>query len=125
MIHYIKINGADKPADFSIMTVAQIAAVNGTDITGLVERIQKYSTEAEYLEFVASAGAVALNAGAKRESTGEKFTEFDLYDALSLDMSIAQVIIDKLFGSMNGNAVFQQPPVAAAPKRPKSKKNNE
>lgn len=117
MVHYLDIAGQSTPADFSIMTLAQLAKTYGTDITGLAEVFQNFSDEVEYIEVVANIGVMAFNAGAKREKTGKEYTIYDMYDALSSDMSLAEALINHLFTSMRGDAVFPAPPATAEKKK--------
>ena len=122
MIRYINIAGVEHPVDYSIMTLAQLARAYKSDITGLAEVFQSFKDEVEYIDAVATIGVVALNAGAKREGTGKEFTKYDLYDALSADMSLANSLVTDLFDSMRGDAVFTTPPTAAEKKKKPSKR---
>ena len=105
------------PADYSIMTVAQIAQHYGTDVTGLVDVFQNLNGEVAYLEAIATIGAYALNAGAKREATGKTYTVYDMYDYLTEDMSLASQLIETLFSSVSGKSVFPTPPATAEKKK--------
>lgn len=110
MVKYFVIDGVDTPADFSIMTLAQLARTYDTDITGLFDVFSNFKSEVEYIDAVAHIGVCALNAGAKRESTGNSFTVYNLYDILSVDMSLAEQFIEALFASMKADANFTKPP---------------
>ena len=111
MVRYFTINGVEQPADFSIMTLAQLGREYNTDITGLYEVFKGFANEVDYIEAVATIGMCALNAGAKREGIAESYTKYDLYDILTRDMSLAEQFINALFESMQGEAVFQKPPM--------------
>lgn len=117
MVHYLDIAGQSTPADFSIMTLAQLAKTYNTDITGLAELFQSFNDEVEYIEVVANIGVAAFNAGAKREKTGKEFTIYDMYDALTADMSLAENLLNNLFSSMRTEQVFPTPRATAEKKR--------
>lgn len=117
MVHYLDIAGQSTPADFSIMTLAQLAKTYNTDITGLAELFQSFSDEVEYIEVVANIGVMAFNAGAKREKTGKEFSIYDMYDALTADMSLAENLLNNLFSSMRTEQVFPTPPATAEKKK--------
>lgn len=117
MVHYLDIAGQSTPADFSIMTLAQLAKTYNTDITGLAELFQSFSDEVEYIEVVANIGVMAFNAGAKREKTGKEFSIYDMYDALTADMSLAENLLNNLFSSMRTEQVFPTPPATAGKKK--------
>lgn len=117
MVHYLDIAGQSTPADFSIMTLAQLAKTYNTDITGLAEVFQNFSDEVEYIEVVANIGVAAFNAGAKREKTGKEFSIYDMYDALTADMSLAENLLNNLFSSMRTEQVFPTPPATAGKKK--------
>ena len=117
MVHYLDIAGQSAPADFSIMTLAQLAKTYNTDITGLAELFQSFSDEVEYIEVVANIGVMAFNAGAKREKTGKEFSIYDMYDALTADMSLAENLLNNLFSSMRTEQVFTTPPATAEKKK--------
>ena len=89
MVHYLDIAGQSAPADFSIMTLAQLAKNTALTLQGLPKSLN-FSDEVEYIEVVANIGVMAFNAGAKREKTGKEYTIYDMYDALSSDMSLAE-----------------------------------
>lgn len=117
MVHYFDIAGHSAPADFSIMTLAQLAQKYGSDMTGLAEVFQGFEDEAQYIDAVANIGVIAFNAGAKREKTGKEFTIYDMYDALTSDMSLAEKLINTLFSSMRGEEVFPTPRATAEKKK--------
>ncbi len=117
MVHYFDIAGHSTPADFSIMTLAQLAQKYHSDMTGLAEVFQGFEDEAQYLEAVANIGVIAFNAGSKRENTGKEYTIYDMYDALTADMSLAEKLINTLFSSMRGEEVFPTPRATAEKKK--------
>lgn len=117
MIRYFVIDGVEQPADFSIMTLAQLGREYNTDITGLFEVFQGFSDEVEYIDAVAKVGMCALNAGAKREGITKSYTVYDLYDILTRDMSLAEQFINTLFESMQGDKNFTEPPTKVAKKK--------
>lgn len=119
MVRYFSIDGVDTPADFSIRTLAQLARVYNTDITGLFEAFSNFKDELDYIDAVANIGSLALNAGAQREGTGKSYTAYDLYDILSQDMTLAEQIINSLFESMQSSANFTAPPKAKVAKKTK------
>ena len=120
MVQYFEVNGSQEPADFNVMVAATLARECGTDITGMVEQVQTYQGEVDFLEFAAKAGAEALNAGAKREGTGKSFTKYDLYDAFTRDLSLAAEFVTGLIKSLSGEAVFSEPTKESAlPKKRK------
>lgn len=117
MVHYFDIAGHSAPADFSIMTLAQLAQKYGSDMTGLAEVFQGFEDEIQYIDAVANIGVIAFNAGAKREKTGKEFSIYDMYDALTADMSLAEKLINTLFSSMRGEEVFPTPRATAEKKK--------
>ena len=119
MVRYFSIDGVDTPADFSIRTLAQLARVYNTDITGLFDAFSNFKDELDYIDAVANIGSLALNAGAQREGTGKSYTAYDLYDILSQDMALAEQMINSLFESMQSSANFTAPPKAKVAKKTK------
>lgn len=117
MIRYFEINGAQEPADFNIMTSATLARECGTDITGLVEKLQSYTNEIDYIDFAAKVGVEALNAGAKRNATGKTFTVYDLYDAFTANFALAAELITAFVQAMTGESVFPAPAETLAEKK--------
>lgn len=119
MVRYFSIDGVDTPADFSIRTLAQLARVYNTDITGLFDTFSSFKDELDYIDAVANIGSLALNAGAQREGTGKSYTAYDLYDILSQDMTLAEQMINSLFESMQSSGNFTAPPKAKVAKKTK------
>lgn len=122
MVRYFEVNGVSEPADFSVMVAATLARECGTDITGLVEKVQEYTNEVDFIEFAAKAGVQALNQGARRMGTGKTFTVYDLYDAFTLDFSLSTEIITYFIKSLSGEAVFQEPTTTSAPQKKRTKR---
>ena len=114
MGRYFTVNGTEQPADFSIVMVARLAKRCGTDITGLVEKVQSLSDEGDFLEFAAKVGAEALNFGAKREATGKVYDEFDLYDAFTANIALASEMVTALVETLTEREVFSEPTATSA-----------
>lgn len=119
MIRNINYCGERRPADFSIMTAIKLAKEYDVDITALQEKIANLGDMEGYMDFVARLGVIALNEGAKREGLDDRYTVYDLYDALSEDLSIAEELINNLLDSFGGKKVF---PTATETKKPSPKK---
>ena len=119
MLHYIDFGGKELPVDFNIRTLIRVAKAYNTDLTGLQEVFANFTDEEDYITFVGNIGSVALTEGSRREGGGIIFTPDDVYDIITVDMSIAQQLIDMLFETMRGTEVF---PAAAAPTKPPKKK---
>lgn len=120
MIRHLNISGEPCPADFSIFTLAQLARKYDTDITGLGELLAQQTSLEEQIRLVASIGEVALNNGAKREGIRKHYTEYDLYDALTADMSLSGEILSAFSETFKGSTVFPMPSKGTAkPKKPK------
>ena len=69
---------------------------------------------------MATSGSVALTEGARRATqTGEykSYSVDDLFDMLTVDMSIAEQLLNELFASMEGSNVFPTAPKGKAPKK--------
>lgn len=123
MIRYIDIDGKPKPADFSIVVVARVAKACGTDVTGLVEIVQGLGDECAFLEFAAKVGAEALTAGAKREGTADRYSEFDLHDIFTADITVSSTLVTMLVETLTEKPVFQEPTEASA--TPKKRKRGD
>lgn len=117
MVQYFEINGVQEPADFNVMVAATLARECGTDITGMVELVEKFTGEVEYIDFAAKTGVEALNAGAGRMRTGKTFTKYDLYDAFTQNFSLAADFVTALIKSLSGESVFQEPTMESAPSK--------
>lgn len=121
MLRYITHCGENLPVNFNIKTLLEIAKVYGTDLTGIQEVFKGFKGDEDSITFVATVGAVALTEGARRTAEdGEykRYTLDDLYDMLTVDMSLAEQLLDVFFSSMNAPKVF---PKAAKVKPPKKK----
>lgn len=118
MIRQLNISGEQCPADFSIMTLAKIAREYDTDITGLAT-LAALDCLDEQLKFIATLGAEALNAGAEREHLLRKYTVYDLYDALTEDLSLAETLLTAFKDTFEGSSVFPKPSTATAKKEKK------
>lgn len=116
MVHHIIHQGKQLPIDFNVMTLIRLAKIYNTDLTGLHEIFSKFKDEEDYINFVGNIGAVALTEGSRREGEGVKYTPDDIFDMLTVDMTLAQQLIDMMLATMNGKEVF---PVAATTKPPK------
>lgn len=123
MIRQVTIAGVECPADFSIMTLAALADEYGTDITGLAEMLRDGKSATEHIRFVARVGVAALNAGALRAGVEKRYTEYDIYDEMTADMTIAEQLLGALGETFKGEAVFPMPSVPTA--KPKKKKGGE
>lgn len=119
MIRQLNISGEQCPADFSIMTLAKIAREYDTDITGLATLAAGDGHLDEQLKFIATLGAEALNAGAERERLLRKYTVYDLYDALTEDLSLAETLLTAFKDTFEGSSVFPKPSTATAKKEKK------
>lgn len=120
MIRQLNISGEQCPADFSIFTLAQLAQKYDTDITGLGELLAKQTTLEEQMRLVATIGVLALNNGAKREGIDKRYTEYDLYDALTADISLSGELLGAFAETFKGSTVFPTPSkTTAKPKRVK------
>ena len=120
MIRYLNISGEQCPADFSIMTLVRIAQQYDVDITGLGELLGKQTSLEAQLTLVANVAVEALNAGAKREGIDKRYNVYDIYDALTIDMSLSQEVLDGFTASFKGSEVFLKPSKATAkPKKGK------
>lgn len=120
MLRTINYCGEQRPADFSIKTALMLAKEYGIDITALQEKIANLSDMEDYVDFVAKVGVIALNEGAKREGLDVRYTVYDLYDALTNDLSIAEALVDNLTDSFGGKKVF--PTATEKSPSPKKKK---
>lgn len=119
MLRTINYCGEQRPADYSIMTAIKLSKEYGIDITGLQEKIASLGEMDDYIDFVARLGVVVLNEGAKREGLDVRYTVYDLYDALTADLSIAEELVDNLLDSFSNEKVF---PTATGKPSPKKKK---
>lgn len=119
MIRYLTVQGAKQPADFSIMTLAQVARKYDVDVTGLGELLGSKSALDEQFELLATIGVVALNNGARREGLDKRYSEFDLYDAFTADLELTSEIIVAFGESFQSSTVFQTPARKPATKRDK------
>lgn len=109
MIRYIEIAGESHPADFSILTLAQLARKYDVDITGLAEVAAGGGHLDEQIQFIAEVGTAALNAGAKREGKDKRFTGYDVIDAMTVDLSLIEAILTAFKEAFEGSVVFQKP----------------
>lgn len=123
MIRYLNISGEQCPADFSIMTLAKLAQRYDVDITGLGELLANQSTLEAQINLVANIAVEALNAGAKREGIDKHYNVYDIYDALTVDMSLSQEVISGFTSTFKGSEVFPRPSKATA--KPKKVKDGE
>lgn len=119
MLHYINHQGKQLPVDFNVWTLVRLARVYNTDLSGLQEVFAKFDNEEDSIRFVGNLGAVALTEGSRREGTNVKYTPDDIYDMLTVDMTLAQQLIDMMFATMDGPKVF---PMAAPTTTPPKKK---
>lgn len=123
MLHYITYNSPDGavqlPIDFNIWTLIRVAKCYNTDLSGLQEVFKSFSNEEDSILFVANVGAVALTEGARREGGGVKkhYDVDDIFDMLTIDMSIAQQLLDNLFATMEGSKVFPMAPTIKEPQK--------
>lgn len=128
MLRYITSNNEQLPADFSLMTAVKIAKAYGTDITGISEIFSKLDDAESQLIFLSRVGAIALTEGSLRCAVethipiteAKRYTEYDVIDMLTVDMSMAEELTRHLSESFENLAVFQKP--QATPVAPKTKK---
>lgn len=120
MLRQINYNGTELNADFNIRTLLKIAKCYNVDLTGIEEVFRNLKDQEDILTFVATIGSVALTEGARRATkTGEykSYSVDDLFDMLTVDMSIAEHLLNELFASMEGSNVFPTAPKEKAPKK--------
>lgn len=123
MLRQIKYNGQELSADFNIRTLLKIAKCYNVDLTGIQEVFLGFKDDQEaMLTFVATMGSVALTEGARRTAEGGEYKCYsvdDLFDMLTVDMSIAEQLLNELFASMEGSNVFPTAPKKAPKKKSK------
>ena len=120
MLRQINYNGTELNADFNIRTLLKIAKCYNVDLTGIEEVFRNFKDQEDILTFVATIGSVALTEGGRRATeTGvyRSYSVDDLFDMLTVDMSIAEQLLNELFASMEGSNVFPTAPKGKAPKK--------
>lgn len=108
------------PVDFNIMTLVKIAKHYGTDLTGIQEVFRSFKGEEDSIVFVGTIGSVALTEGARRAADGgdyKRYNNDDVYDMLTVDMTLAEQLLSEFFESMEGSKVFPKAPAKKAPKK--------
>lgn len=121
MLRHITHCGKELPVSFNVLTLLDIADAYNTDLTGIQEVFKSFKTTRDTVSFIAKVGAIALTEGARRTAEGgeyKRYTIDDLCDMLTVDMALAEQLLDALFSSMNAPQVF---PNAAQAKPPKKK----
>jgi hypothetical protein len=121
MLHYIHHEGKELPVDFNVWTLVRLAKAYNTDLSGLQEVFAKFDNEEDRIRFVGNLGAIALTEGSRREGGGVRFTPDDIFDMLTIDMTLAQQLIDMLFATMDGPEVFPMAATTTAPPKRKTK----
>jgi hypothetical protein len=122
MLQYINHNGKQLPIDFNIKTLVCLAKVYNTSITGLSDVFYSFKDEADSIAFIANVGAVALSEGSRRAGGAATYTDDDIYDMLTVDISLAEKLIDMLFATMQSSQVFPKAATATMPPKKKSPK---
>jgi hypothetical protein len=121
MLHYIHHEGKELPVDFNVWTLMLLAKAYNTDLSGLHEIFARFDNEEDRIRFVGNLGAIALTEGSRREGGGVRFTPDDIFDMLTIDMTLAQQLIDMLFATMDGPKVFPMAATTTAPPKRKTK----
>lgn len=121
MIRYIKFSGEDVAVDFSIRTLSILGREYNTDVTGLAEIVASQAENVdEILELIERLAVLALNDGAERTGDKRRYTKFDVRDAVTVDATLGETLLNMLMETFQQAEVFPKPPTEVA--KPKVKK---
>lgn len=120
MLHRINTKNGVISADFSIMTVLKVCERYNIDITDIGKLIGGFERQVDHLRFAIELCDIAFNEGSRRECGEAKYTQYDIADMLTEDMSLVERVISEFVSTIAGEEVF---PTAAAtsPKKKKTK----
>ena len=121
MLHEIKTKNGVISADFSIMTVLKVCERYNIDITDIGKLIGGFERQVDHLRFAIELCDIAFNEGARRECGEAKYTQYDIADMLTEDMSLVERVISEFVSTIAGEEVFPTATAAKSPKKTKTK----